>query len=104
LLLRELKRLQAEKAELERQFNDLVLVREQFRKLKEELSIARRLDWIRRGLYGATERKGAELLQRGMVAPPVRTNYNLDVEIKKDGGAKINAAPNAPPPIPPAPK
>jgi predicted nuclease with TOPRIM domain len=104
LLLKELKRLQVEKAELERQFNDLAILREQVRKLKDDLSIARRLDWIRRGLYGANERKGAEVLQRGMVAPPVRTNYNLDVEIKKDGGAKINAAPNAPPPIPPAPK
>ena len=104
LLLKELKRLQVEKAELERQFNDLVLVREQFRKLKEELSIARRLDWIRRGLYGGTERKGGELLQRGMVAQPVRTNYNLDVEIKRDGGAKINAVTNGPPANPPAPK
>lgn len=104
LLLKELKRLQVEKAELERQFNDLVLVREQFRKLKEDLSIARRLDWIRRGLYGGTERKGGELLQRGMVAQPVRTNYNLDVEIKRDGGAKINAVTNVPPANPPAPK
>ena len=104
LLLKELKRLQAEKAELERQFNDLAILREQVRKLKDDLSIARRLDWIRRGLYGGTERKGGELLQRGMVAQPVRTNYNLDVEIKREGGAKINAVTNGPPANPPAPK
>jgi myosin heavy subunit len=104
LLLKELKRLQVEKAELERQFNDLAILRDQVRKLKDELSIARRLDWIRRGLYGSTERKGGELLQRGIVAQPVRTNYNLDVEIKKDGGAKINAVTNASPANPPAPK
>ena len=38
------------------------VLREQVKKLKDELSIARRLDWIRRGLYGATERKGAEFV------------------------------------------
>jgi len=46
-LLAELKRLQAEKVDLERQFNDLALLRDQIRKLKDELSIASRLEWIR---------------------------------------------------------
>ena len=45
-LLKELKRLQAEKAELERKFNDLAVLRDQVRKLRDELSIARRLEWI----------------------------------------------------------
>jgi chromosome segregation ATPase len=45
----ELKRLMAEKAELERQFNDLAVLRAQVSKLKEELSIARRIEWIRQG-------------------------------------------------------
>jgi len=103
-LSRELKRLQMEKAELERQFNDLAILREQVRKLKDELTITRRIEWIKRGIFGGTERKGGELLQRGMVAQPVRTNYNLDVEIKRDGGAKIHAPTNAPPAKPPAPK
>ena len=63
-LLKELKRLQAEKNELEKQFNDLAgMLREQVRKLKDELSISKRLDWIRRGLYGSL--KGAEKLQEG---------------------------------------
>src|SRR5207249_1744064 len=52
-LLNELKRLQTEKAELERKFNDLAVLRDQVRKLRDELSIARRLEWIRRGLYGS---------------------------------------------------
>src|SRR5204862_4664146 len=65
-LLKELKRLQAEKAELERQFNDLAMLREQVRKLRDELSISKRLDWIRRGLYGSL--KGAEKLQEGYSA------------------------------------
>src|SRR4051812_596571 len=59
-LLKELKRLQQEKNDLERQFNDLAMLREQVHKMKDELSISKRLDWIRRGLYGSL--KGAERL------------------------------------------
>jgi chromosome segregation ATPase len=100
-LFKELKRLQAEKAELERQFNDLAVLREQVRKLKEELSVARRLDWIRRGLYG--DLKGGQRLQSGIPAPAPKTNYDLNVEIKREGGAKVvPPAPstNAPAPAP----
>src|SRR5438477_7534615 len=86
-LLKELKRLQTEKAELERKFNDLAVLRDQVRKLRDELSIARRLEWIRRGLYGSE--KGAEKLQKGLAAAGPQTNYDLNVEIKQSGGAKI---------------
>jgi len=102
-LLKELKRMQAEKADLERKFNDLVVLREQLHKLKEELTLARRLDWLRRGLYGAAELKGAERLQRGLrLAAEAKTNYSLNVEIKKDGSATVVPPTNAPPA--PAPK
>lgn len=101
-LLKELKRLQAEKAELERQFNDLAVLREQVRKIKDELSIARRLDWIRRGLYG-TE-KGAEKLQKGLAASTTQTNYDLNVEIRQDGGARVVLPATNAPANPPAPK
>ncbi|MEK7677606.1 MAG: hypothetical protein AAB676_17390 [Verrucomicrobiota bacterium] len=107
-LLKELKRLQTEKSELERQFNDLAMLREQVSKLRAELSIARRLDWIRRGLYGGVM-KGAERLQKGFVAPTVKTNYDLNVELTREGAVKVNPlrtnvppATNAPVP-PPAP-
>jgi septal ring factor EnvC (AmiA/AmiB activator) len=104
-LLKELKRLQAEKAELERQFNDMAVLREQVRKLRDELSISRRLDWIRRGLYGITAKGGAERLQNGFPQPaPGPTNYNLDVEIKREGGARILPSTNAPPVPPPPPQ
>src|SRR4051812_6772639 len=87
-LLKELKRLQTEKADLERQFNDLSALRTQVAKLKEELSVARRLEWIRMGIYGNQEKKGAEKLLAG--ATPGNTNsYNLNVELKQDGGATI---------------
>src|SRR5881396_4191870 len=88
-LLKELKRLQVEKAELERQFNDLSALRTQVAHLKEELSIARRLEWIRMGIYGLQEQKGAERLMAKTPAPTQSTNYNLNVELKQDGGAVI---------------
>jgi chromosome segregation ATPase len=91
-LLKELKRLQAEKAELERQFHDLAALRTQVAKLKEELSIARRLEWIRMGIYGMQEKKGAEkLMQPSLAATVARTNFNLNVELKQDGGATITS-------------
>jgi chromosome segregation ATPase len=102
-LLKELKRLQAEKAELERKFNDLAVLRDQVRKLRDELSIARRLEWIRRGLYGSE--RGAERLQKGLAAAGPQTNYDLNVEIKQTGGAKLvpptTNSPAATTPVPP---
>ena len=98
-LLKELKRLQTEKAELERQFNDLAVLRTQVAKLKDELSIARRLEWIRMGIYGMQAQKGAERLMSSTVIPSPASNFNLQVELKQDGGAiivpaKTNVSPN----------
>jgi chromosome segregation ATPase len=88
----ELKRLVAEKAELERQFNDLKVLRAQVAKLKEELTIARRLDWIRRGLFASTDQKGAQGLMRPSASSQSKestTNYNLNVEVSSDGSIKV---------------
>jgi len=99
-LLKELKRLQAEKADLERKFNDLVVLREQVKKLKEELAISRRIEWIKQGLYGEPLKGGAQL-QRGFgPAANTKTNYDLNVEVKRDGSATVVPATNAPPPAP----
>jgi myosin heavy subunit len=96
-LLRELKRLQAEKAELEKQFNDLAVLREQVSRLKDELSIARRLEWIRRGIYGpSTPQKGAEGLMKPLQQPAAGTNTGLNVELQQSGGVKIQSGTNAP--------
>lgn len=91
LLQKELKRLLAEKAELERKFNDLAVLRDQVRKLKEELSIARRLEFIRRGLYGF-DRKGAQVLADGIkqtAKTNAGTNYQLNLEVGTDGSSKV---------------
>jgi hypothetical protein len=84
-----------EKAELERQFNDLDVLRKQVAKLKEELSIARRLEWIRKGLFAASEQKGAQgLLMKGPGAvPAARTDtsnhFDLNVEVNADGTVRV---------------
>ncbi|HAB17068.1 MAG TPA: hypothetical protein DCE44_11530 [Verrucomicrobiales bacterium] len=90
-LQRELKRLLAEKAELERKFNDLAVLRDQVKKLKEELSIARRIDFIRKGLYGF-DKKGAQVLNEGfrpVASAAVNTNQPLKAEIGTDGAIKV---------------
>jgi len=88
-LLTELKRLQVEKAELERQFNDLATLRTQVAKLKEELTVSRRLEWLRMGIYGMQDKKGAELLMAKGGLAPKTNNFSLNVELKQDGGATI---------------
>ncbi len=93
LLEKELKRMVAEKAELERQFNDLTVLRAQVAKLREEQMIARRIDWTARGVYAAAEQKGAQRLMTGLVAPSQarapKPNYDLNVEVTSDGSVRV---------------
>ena len=93
-LLGELKRLQREKNDLERQFNDIAMLRDQVRKLRDELSISRRLDWIRRGLYGSL--KGAERLQKSPTTPTTN-RFDLNVELKESGTVNVTPLPEPPP-------
>jgi chromosome segregation ATPase len=101
-LTKELKRLTAEKAELERQFNDLKVLKAQVARLKEELSIARRIEWIRRGLFASSEEKGAAKLMTGITSQPgqakaPRPNYDLNVELNPDGTVRVLTPPTNPP-------
>lgn len=109
-LEKELQRLIAEKAELERQFNDLAVLRAQVAKLKQEMSIARRLEWIRQGLFARADQKGAQQLMQGAGTGPAlakapKPAYDLNVEVNADGSVKVippfsnlPATTNAPPP------
>ena len=102
-LEKELKRLMGEKSELERQFNDLAVLRAQVSKLKEELNIARRIEWIRQGLFANSESKGAQKLMTGLPTPkPVaKPNYDLNVEVSSDGSVKVvPPVTNSPSPAP----
>lgn len=85
----ELTRLMAEKAELEKQFNDLDTLRRQVSKLKEELSIARRLEWIRKGLFESGEQKGATKLMNVKPKTDNTNVYDLNVEVNADGSVKV---------------
>lgn len=97
-LMKELKRMQQEKSDLERQFNDLAMLRDQVRRLRDELSISRRLDWLRRGIYG-TPRGAEKLLQ---TTTQTNRNFDLNVELKRDGSVQVNpGATNAPAPANP---
>ena len=92
-LKKELDTLMAQKAELERRFNDIVVLRAQVSKLREEMNVARRLDWLRKGLFGAGEKKGAEqLMQLNSKPNPTPADaeksaqkYDLNVEVNSDG-------------------
>jgi chromosome segregation ATPase len=96
-LLKELGRLQSEKSDLERQFNDIAVMRQQVSKLQEELAIARRLDWIRKGLSTDVP-KGGMLLQQGLTpTTSARSNASLEVEITTKGGVKVTAPTNSAP-------
>ncbi|MBM3822507.1 MAG: hypothetical protein FJ404_06430 [Verrucomicrobia bacterium] len=109
-LLKELQRLRAEKAELERQFNDLAVLKEQVRKLKDELAIAQRLDWIRRGLYGHQMKAGERMVNAfRKPATPSTNRADLNVEIRSPNAksAPVPAPANPPavvPPTAPAPR
>ena len=64
--------------------------------------IARRLEWIRMGIYGMQAQKGAERLMAAPTPSPA-SNFNLQVELKQDGGviivpAKTNGVDKAPAP------
>lgn len=90
LLQKELTRLMAEKAELERKLTDLKYLKQQVSQLKAELSIAKRLEWIRKGLFSPGDQKGATQLIQPTPPPTAGTNaYDLNVEIKSDGSVKV---------------
>jgi predicted RNase H-like nuclease (RuvC/YqgF family) len=99
----ELKRQVAQRAELERKFNDLAQVRTQVRKLRDDALIARRLEWMREGIDPTKPLKGGQLL---MQRPPPATkaapaagspSYNLNVEVGSDGSVHVTPPPtNAP--------
>lgn len=101
----ELKRLKAERDELEHKFYDLAVLRAQVKKLKDELAISRRLDWIRKGLFADTEQKGAQKLVTRIKPPPAEgpPHYDLNVEVGSDGSVRVippltNRPATSPPP------
>ena len=98
-LEKELQRQTAAKTELESKFNNLSTVRTQVKKLKDDLLIARRLQWMREGSDPGLQQKGGQLLmQRTVPASSARPpHYDLNVEVSSDGSIHVIPLPaNAP--------
>jgi chromosome segregation ATPase len=97
-LLKELKVLQDEEAEMETKFNSIAAVREQLHKLKEEAAIARRLDWMRRGVDSSFIH-GSELLIQHSPAtvPPAASGANVELRERGGGKDQTPAPADAPP-------
>jgi len=86
-LLKNRDRLIADKAELEKQFKDIVVLRKKVQKLQVELMASKKLEWLRRGFYGGARLKGGaklKTLQKGDA-----DNSDLKVEVRRDGTVKI---------------
>ena len=86
-LLKNRDRLIADKAELEKQFKDIVAIRKKVQQLQVELMASKKLEWLRKGFYGGARLKGgAKLkeLQKGDADNP-----DLKVEVRRDGTVKV---------------
>jgi chromosome segregation ATPase len=102
----ELRRQTVARAELEGKFNNLTVVRAQAKKLKEDLVVARRLQWLREGTDPSSQAKGGQqLMQRAAPAPVRPPHFDLNVEVSSDGAIRVMpantnspAAPGNPPP------
>jgi chromosome segregation ATPase len=97
-LEKELQRQTAAKTELESKFNNLSTVRTQVKKLKDDLLIARRLQWMRERSEPGSQQKGAQLLMQRTASAPARPpHYDLNVEVSSDGSIHVIPLPaNAP--------
>ncbi len=91
-LLIEQKKLIAEKAELEKQFQDILVLRKKVQQLQVELMASKKLEWLRRGFYGGARKKGGSQLMsmsKKNDRKTVSTNADLNVEVRRDGTVKI---------------
>ena len=105
-LTAELQKQMAKRAELERNFNDLNVVRAQVKKLRDELFVTRRLQWMANGVDPGTPLKGgAVLMQHNSSSPssaaaaksaasgatPAKpaSQYDLNVEVGSDGSVHV---------------
>lgn len=96
-LVKELSRLQTEKAGLVRQFNDITVLRAQVAKLRDEAATNQRLDWMQKGIYSQRDRKGAEMLASRAIGSVPRMDRRLDVELHQEGGVRaVDSSTNAP--------
>jgi chromosome segregation ATPase len=98
-LEKELQQQTAARAELESKFNNLATVKAQVKKLKDDLFVARRLEWMRDGSDPGLQQKGGQMLMQRTAAtnttqPP---HYDLNVEVSSDGSIHVISSPASAP-------
>jgi len=93
-LERELLRQTAARSELEGKFNDLITVRAQVKKLKDDLVASRHLQWMQAGTDpGAPQLKDGQRQLSGRTPTLASASrYDLNVEIGSDGAIRVLAA------------
>ena len=93
-LEKELLRQTAARSELEGKFNDLITVRAQVKKLKEDLVASRHLQWMQTGTDpGAPQMKDGQRQIPGKTSTLASASrYDLNVEIGADGAIRVLAA------------
>jgi chromosome segregation ATPase len=89
-LTAEVKRLTAERDDLQRKFSDLGALRAQVKKIKAEQNIARRLEWQRAGIQTMEPKAVEKITGTGAAAPAAKkAHYDLNVEIQTDGSVRV---------------
>ena len=95
----ELLRLQDEKAKLVKQMNDIEFLTAQYRRIKADIAVAKRMDWMRRGIgiYAKKQtvtQKHAVLRGEGSngeaLVAGAKGNESVSVELTSDGRVIIN--------------
>jgi chromosome segregation ATPase len=89
LLMAELKQAEAQKEELEKKFSDVTSLKKRVRDLKDDAAVALHVDYIRRGLYEAGEKKAGEYMMAPPAPAPAATNHSLVVDLHENGAATI---------------
>ena len=104
-LLLEQKKLIAEKAELEKQFQDILVLRKKVQQLQVELMASKKLEWLRRGFYGGARKKGGSQLMsmsKKMTvkqSPPMPTSTSrcAGMGLSKSSRSRQTRPPTGPP-------
>jgi chromosome segregation ATPase len=99
LLMSEYTLAEAKREELQNKFNDVAALKAQLKSVQDNIVIARRVDWIERGLYESNDKKGDQVLINPRAPASPATNVALSVDLHQNGAVRINSAvpTNAPP-------
>ena len=81
-------RLSSEKEIIEKQLDDVVVLRQKVKQLQVELMAHRKLEWLRRGLYGGARKKGGAWLESRQIGVDAEES-DLNVQVNRDGTVTI---------------